>query len=45
MKMNPQKLRNLIKQASSQLFATSRKVLRRIDPVFPQDATDLYNYN
>ena len=45
MKMNPQKLRNLIKQASSQLFATSRKVLRRIDPVFPQDATDLNNYN
>ena len=45
MKMNPQKLRNLIKQASSQLFATSRKVLRRIDPVFQQDATDLNNYN
>ena len=45
MKMNPQKLRNLIEQASSQLFATSRKVLRRIDPVFPQDATDLNNYN
>ncbi|WP_368506424.1 HlyD family secretion protein [Synechococcus sp. YX-04-1] len=35
----------LIKQSSSTLVATSRNVLRRIDPGAPQDASDLTTYD
>ena len=45
MKMNPQKVTALIKQSSSTLVATSRNVLRRIDPGAPQDASDLTTYD
>ena len=45
MKINPQQLRNLVKQGSSQLFATSRKLLGHIDPVSPKEATDLNYYD
>ena len=45
MKINPQKLRNLAKQSSNRLFATSQKILRRIDPVSPKDVTDLNDYD
>ena len=45
MKMNPQNVTSLIKQSSSTLLATSRRVLRRIDPGAPQDASDLTIYD
>ena len=43
--MNPQKLTALVKQGSSHLVATSRDVLRRLDPGAPLDATDLNTYD
>ena len=45
MKMNFQKVTALIKQSSSTLVATSRNVLRRIDPGAPHDASDLTTYD
>ena len=43
MKMNPQKLRALVNQGYSKLLATSRDVLHFIDPIAPQDSTNLNN--
>ena len=43
--MNTQKLTALVKQGSSHLVATSRDVLRRLDPGAPLDATDLNTYD
>ena len=45
MKMNPQKLRALVKKGCSKLVATSRDVLRRIDPIALQDTDDLSNFD
>ena len=45
MKMNPHKLKALVKKGCSQLVATSRDVLRRIDPIALQDTKDLSNFD
>ena len=45
MKMNPQKLRALVKKGLAKLVATSRDVLRRIDPIALQDTNDLNNFD
>jgi HlyD family secretion protein len=45
MKINPQKVQDLVKQGASGLIATSRDFLRRFDPSAPQDATALDTYD
>ena len=45
MKMNYQKLRDLVKNGYSQFVATSRDVLRRISPVALQDTNNLGNFD
>ena len=45
MKINPQKVKTLLKQSSSNLVATSRDFLRRFDPGVMQDETDLSIYD
>ena len=45
MKMNPQKVRALVKQSFSNLVATSRVFLRRFDPGVMQDETDFSIYD
>ena len=45
MKINPQKVQDLVKQGASGLIATSRDFLRRFDPSTPQDATALDTYD
>ena len=45
MKINPQKVQDLVKQGGSGLIATSRDFLRRFDPSAPQDATALDTYD
>ena len=45
MKINPQKLRALVRQGSSNLVATSRDFLRRFDPGATQDPNDLNTYD
>ena len=45
MKINPQKLAVLVKQGSSNLIATSRDLLRRLDPATAQNASDLKTYD
>lgn len=45
MKMNPQKLRALVKKGSSQFVAASRDVLHRIGPIALQDSNDLSNFD
>ena len=39
MKINPQNLKALIKQGSSNLVSTSRDIVRRFDPGAAQDLT------
>ena len=45
MKINPQKVQDLVKQGASGLISTSRDFLRRFDPSAPQDATALDTYD
>ena len=45
MKINPQKVQDLVKEGASGLIATSRDFLRRFDPSAPQDATALDTYD
>ena len=45
MKINPQKLRALVRQGSSNLVATSRDFLRRFDPGATQGPNDLNTYD
>ena len=45
MKINPQKVQDLVKQGASGLIATSRDFLRRFDSSAPQDATALDTYD
>ena len=45
MKMNPQKLRALVKQGSTKLVAKSRNFLRRFDPELAQYEADLNTYD
>ena len=45
MKINPQKVQDLVNQGASGLIATSRDFLRRFDPSAPQDATALDTYD
>ena len=45
MKINPQKVQDLVKQGASGLISTSRDFLRRFDPSAPQDATTLDTYD
>ena len=45
MKINPQKVQDLVNQGASGLIATSRDFLRRFDPSAPQDATTLDTYD
>ena len=45
MKLNPQNLKNLVKQGSSNVVATSRDFFRRFDPGAPQDATSVETYD
>ena len=45
MKINPQKVQDLVKQGASGLIATSRDFLRRFDTSAPQDATALDTYD
>ena len=45
MKINPQQLAVLVKQGSSNLIATSRDWLRRLDPATAQNASDLKTYD
>ena len=45
MKLNPQNLKTLVKQASSSVVATSRDFLRRFDPGATQDATNVETYD
>lgn len=45
MKMNFQKVTALVKQGSSNLFTTSRDLLRRLDPEAAQDSTELTIYD
>ena len=45
MKLNPQNLKNLVKQGSSNVVASSRDFFRRFDPGAPQDATSVETYD
>ena len=45
MKINPQKVKDLVKQGASGLVSTSRDFLRRFDPSATQDATTLDTYD
>jgi len=45
MKLNPQNLKNLVKQGSSNVVAKSRDFFRRFDPGAPQDATSVETYD
>ena len=45
MMMNPQKLRALVQQSTSNVVSTSRNLLRRLDPGAKQDATTLDTYD
>ena len=45
MKLNPQNLKTLVKQASSNVVATSRDFLRRFDPGATQDAPNVETYD
>ncbi|QNI81054.1 type I secretion system ABC transporter/ HlyD family [Synechococcus sp. RS9907] len=45
MKINPQKVQDLVKQGAGGLIATSRDFLRRFDSSAPQDATALDTYD
>ena len=45
MKLNPQNLKTLVKQASTNVVATSRDFLRRFDPGATQDATNVETYD
>ena len=45
MRVNPRKLKALVNQTCNKLVATSRDVLRRIDPVAPQEAINLNNFD
>ena len=45
MKINPQNLKALIKQGSSNLVATSRDIVRRFDPGAAQDLTSIETYD
>ena len=45
MKINPQKMKDIVKQGASGLVSTSRDFLRRFDPSATQDATTLDTYD
>ena len=45
MKINPQNLKALIKQGSSNLVSTSRDIVRRFDPGAAQDLTSIETYD
>ena len=45
MKLNPQNLKNLVKQGSSNVVASSRDFFRRFGPGAPQDATSVETYD
>ena len=45
MKINPQKVKDLVKQGARGLVSTSRDFLRRFDPSATQDATTLDTYD
>ena len=45
MRISPKKLRTLVNQGCIKLAATSREVLRHIDPVEPQDTAGSINFN
>ena len=45
MMMNPQKLRALVQQSTSNVVSTSRNLLSRLDPGAKQDATTLDTYD
>ena len=45
MKMNPQKVKALVKQGASSLVTKSHELLLRFDPEAPQGATDISIYN
>ena len=45
MKINPQKMKDIVKQGASGLVSTSRDFIRRFDPSVTQDATTLDTYD
>ena len=45
MKINPQKMKDIVKQGANGLVSTSRDFLRRFDPSATQDATTLDTYD
>ena len=45
MKINPQKMKDIVKQGASGLVSTTRDFLRRFDPSATQDATTLDTYD
>ena len=45
MKMNPQKVKALVKQGASSLVTKSHELLLRFDPEAPQGATDISIYD